>query len=146
MDQRHHCLDHVTRGHTGESGSNMSATADSACYAGPRYFSMPLVPSPFCPCPHGPTLESNPPRNSRLRLIMPIREGAEWTIASPPVCFRQPHRTIDRRCLGKLIAQVAAQTPPYFWPPVGPQIRSEAGTQRRVQAFLIVDLLQEYAD
>lgn len=101
--RRHHCFDHVTRGHTGETGSIRAPLQTRP---------VPLVPcAVLCansfrvlPIPHGPTLESKPPRNNRLRLIETVRGlGAKrhplsvksaivsWRAATTLLQFRENH-------------------------------------------------------
>ena len=56
-------------------------------------------------------VETNPPRNSRVRLIETV-SSRRWGKQNS-VSGGKPRRTIDRRCLKKLMRLAAAKRPPF---------------------------------
>ena len=86
---RHHCLDHATRDHTGETGS-----LEHQCIARPTYgltSASPLLPQFLAclACYSSPTLESNSSADSGPGL----REQAEDRLAPDPAILAQSDKS-----------------------------------------------------
>ena len=82
-------------------------------------------------------MATDPPRSNRLRLIATVsnRGRSYQRLLAQNI---ELHRTIDRRCLRKLIRQAAAKPPQYLLlrPPVTPRLcaRARSGGNRHTAA------------